>query len=172
MMINLTKHVQSADVNAIMNKELADLIASFSENSGSGKTQKLTGTALDELYVMAYNFYNNGKYEDAQHCFRMLVTADEHSPKYWIGLGATHQMLKEYKDAIGAYALASLLDKTNPYIHLYAAECFFALQQGPQGLNALKAVDQLAKGQEQYAQLISRVALLRKTWKEQQRQES
>jgi secretion system chaperone SscA len=155
-----------------MNRELADLIASFAEQPANGQTKKSSGTALDELYLMAYNFYNNGKYHDAQHCFRMLVTADGHSSKYWTGLGATHQMLKEYKDAIGAYALATMLDKTDPYIHLYAAECFFAEQQGPQGLNALKTADQLAKGKEQYAQLVSRIALMRKSWQEKQRQES
>lgn len=154
-----------------MNKAVADLIATFSENAVSEKS-KLTGTVIEELYVMAYNFYNNGKYQEAQHCFRTLVGADGYSPKHWIGLGATHQMLKEYNEAIGAYALASLLDAKNPYIHLYAAECFFAEQQGSQGLNALKTADQLAKGQEQYAQLVSRVAIMRKTWKEQQKQES
>lgn len=119
-----------------------------------------------ELYSMAYSFYNNGKFQEALDCFLFLVRANADTVKYWIGFAATHQRLKNYHEAIGAYAVAALLDAENPQIHMYAADCFFALNDGTQALDALKTAESLANGQEKYHLLLSRIALLRSAWKE------
>lgn len=127
---------------------------------------------IKELYSMAYSFYNNGKFREALNCFLFLVKANADIANYWNGLAASHKMLKNYREAIGAYALAALLDTEDPQTHMHAADCFFALNEGTQALNALHVAEQLAKGQEKYHQLLSRIAVLRTAWKEQQLEES
>lgn len=153
-----------------MKQEIAELIAVFTENVGKGNS-RIPPQASNELYLMAYNFYNNGKYDEAQNCFRTLVTIDAYQVDYWIGLGASLQMLKEYQEAIAAYAIASLIDAKNPIAHFHAAECFFALQMKAQGLNALENAEQLSKGKEKYSQLMARIVLMRQSSRE-QKQES
>jgi type III secretion system low calcium response chaperone LcrH/SycD len=120
-----------------------------------------------ELYSMAYSFYNNGKFQEALDCFLFLVRANADAAKYWIGFAAVHQKLKNYHEAIGAFAVAALLDTKDPQIHMHAADCFFAVNERTQASDALKAAELLATGQEKYHQLLSRIALLRSAWKEQ-----
>ena len=122
--------------------------------------------AEKELYSMAYSFYNNGKFEEALDCFLYLVRANTETVRYWSGLAAAHQRLKNYLEAIGAYAVAALLDAKDPQIHMHAADCFFAINEGAQALDALKTAEKLATGQEKYHQLLSRIAILRTAWKE------
>lgn len=122
--------------------------------------------AEKELYSMAYSFYNNGKFQEALDCFLYLVRANTETAKNWNGLAATHQRLGNYLEAIGAYAVGALLDDKDPQIHMHAADCFFAINEGTQALDALKTAELLANGQEKYHQLLSRIAALRAAWKE------
>lgn len=141
----------------------------MSKSSSQAQEKELTP---QELYTIAYSLYLNGKYQNALNCFQVLVTMDVNSARYWMGLAASHHMLKNYRGAISSYALAALIDNKNPQIHFHAAECFFALKEGTQALNALATAEQLATNHKDNVQLLTRVTLLRNAWKKQLQESS
>jgi type III secretion system low calcium response chaperone LcrH/SycD len=84
----------------------------------------LSDTMVEGLYAQAYRLYNTGKYKEASHLFRVLVMINALEPKYSMGMGACHHMLKEYKSALNAYVICSILDPENPIPHYHASDCY------------------------------------------------
>lgn len=128
--------------------------------------QTLSHETKESIYAYFYQCYEQGHYQDAVSGFRLLATVDMKNPRYWLSMAASHQMLKEYEEAITSYAMTALLSEKDPFPHLHAAECFFSLHQLPSALSALDEAEKLAKNQEKYNNVISQVNILRKTWKE------
>ncbi len=82
--------------------------------------------AMDSLYMVAQRFYKNGKYEDAMRIFRQLCFYDHNNIHYWLGLGYSQKMLKDYRDAMTtlSFVLAYLDDSDkDAEVYLQLAEC-------------------------------------------------
>lgn len=117
----------------------------------------------EALYAFAYGFYENGIYDKAVHFFRFLTLMQMNNKKYWMGLGASYHMLKDYECALQCYGYAAFLDENDPYVHLHAAECFFALDEITQGQQALSSAETLASSQpKEGKKLLSRIKLMKK----------
>lgn len=116
-------------------------IAEFME-MGVTTIRDVKGISDDEMeavYATAFNHYNIGRYEDAESIFRFLVLLDHLNVKYWIGLGATRQAQKKFKEALAAYGnVVGNLDIKNFKASYYAAECLLAMGDKE---NAAKALD-------------------------------
>lgn len=116
-------------------------IAEFME-MGVTTIRDVKGISDDEMeavYATAFNHYNIGRYEDAESIFRFLVLLDHLNVKYWIGLGATRQAQKKFKEALAAYGnVVGNLDIQNFKASYYAAECLLAMGDKE---NAAKALD-------------------------------
>ena len=112
------------------------------------------------LYACAYRFYENGKYEEAIHFFRLLTVADVNNDKYWVGLAASYKMNKETEKALEAYAIAAILDENDPFTHLYAAECLFDLGRTEEAIQALDSAERVAK-KNKNQQLLSHLEIIR-----------
>lgn len=95
---------------------------------------------MEALYAMAFNFYRSGRYDEALKIFRGLCLFDQLEPKYWVGLGATLQMLNQFPEAVQAYAYAGTLDITDPKPAFHAAECYIALNDKENAISALTSV--------------------------------
>lgn len=121
-----------------------------------------TEETTKSLYAMAYRFYENGKYLDAIHFFKLLTCLAAYDSKNWMGLGASYQLLKQHDQALQPYAIAAMLAKDDPAPHFHAAECFFTLRQNANGMKALDSAEQLAREQDSY--LLPRILLLREIW--------
>ena len=82
--------------------------------------------AMDSLYMVAQRFYDNGKFEDAMRIFRQLCFYNHNNVHYWLGLGYSQKMLRDYRDAMTtlSFVLAYLEggDK-NAEVYLHLAEC-------------------------------------------------
>lgn len=121
--------------------------------------------SLEALYYYAYHFYQQGKYEQAEHFFRLLTCLNTFDMSYWMGLGAARQKQKKYEAAIEAYCAARLLDKedrdADPSLQM--ANCYFALKQREDGLQALQAAEQCGK-RSSNTKVLDQVALLRSIW--------
>lgn len=140
---------------------IVDLIA---EASGVHIEKKVLNPEEERfLYAAAYHAYENGKYADATHFFCYLTGCAPTKPEYWMGLGAAHQMAKEYQEAIYAYGAAALLKSDEPQVHLHAADCFFALGETEKGLQALESAE-LALGKQPAATIRRHIALMRQLW--------
>lgn len=118
-----------------------------------------------KTYYMAYQLYQKQHYREAVHFFRYLTLIDATETKYWIGLGASLQMQKEYQRALESYVCAQALhgDQPDPYLYLHAADCYFALNQIEQGLKALEGAKESAK-KKNNKQVLNHVDLMTKVW--------
>jgi tetratricopeptide (TPR) repeat protein len=84
--------------------------------------------------------------------------------KYWFGLGAAQQALKDFQNAAVSYGYCSFLKLDNPKPQLHAAECFLALGDKRSAASALEALNEYCPtntdiGREYRA----KAAVLRKT---------
>jgi hypothetical protein len=62
----------------------------------------LTPESMEVIYLVAYNHYNAGKYEDAEKVFRLLTTLNHFERKYWKGLAAARESLNASLAGSGA----------------------------------------------------------------------
>lgn len=120
---------------------------------------------IQEMYALAYFLYGQAHYFDASHFFRQLAAARPAEPKYWKGLGACLQMLKDYEGALNCYLTAQLLNgaQTDPYIYLHAADCYIALKEIKNAFQALDAAHLRAKKLKN-KRVIEHVKLMRDLW--------
>lgn len=118
----------TAENNSISQEELQELVEGFLNQGGTFKDLKgLSDESMEAFYSVAYNLYENGKFEDSAKIFRFLCFLDHYNKKYYMGYGACHQMLKQYEQAIETFTYASILDTNDPTPPLYAADCHLAL---------------------------------------------
>jgi len=90
---------------------------------------KISDEQMESIYATAFNLVNTRKFEDAERLLEWLASMNQYEQKYLIGLGIARQQQQKYKDAVKAYAAATMLDVTNPIPPIRAAECFLALGQ-------------------------------------------
>lgn len=148
-------------------KELETYFTNLLKENGHN-VEELMPTFSDDvkkgMYALAYYSYENGKYKEAVDIFRVMTLIEPQNPKYWLGLGAALQMLKEYSKALQAYAAAASIDTENPFHHYHAGECLLAMGQKQDAFEALESAEAAAKEESENHNLIPRIALLRETW--------
>lgn len=88
---------------------------------------KVSNEVIEDTYQMAHYLYINNKPEESLKFFRHLVTFDPNSYRFCFGLAACLQRLKEYKEAIGWYTVASVSDQTNPLPTYHATQCYMEI---------------------------------------------
>jgi len=115
-------------------------------------------------YCTAYNLYQRQQYEEALQFFRLLVWVRPLEAKYWKGLGACLQVLKDYEEALESYDYCQTLhSEPDPYISIHQADCYFALNQAQAGLDVLAMAQRQAK-KIQNTQIMDHVDLMRELW--------
>lgn len=127
----------------------------------------LSPESIEALYEVAYRLYEGGKFEDAEHAFRFLTTIDPLVKKNWMGLGASLQMRKKTAKALEAYSVAAVIDESDPYVSLHAADCFFALDSKEGAFAALEAAEAIAKENNKHHQLLEKIMIMRQRWSQQ-----
>ncbi|MGN7915555.1 type III secretion system translocator chaperone SicA [Enterobacter sp. 22466] len=100
----------------------------------SGATLKdvhnIPESVMQDVYLYAYDFYQQGRLKDAESLFRFLCVYDFYNPEYMLGLAAVHQLKKSYEKAIEFYALAYSLSDNDYRPMFYAGECNLMLRRG------------------------------------------
>ena len=130
------------------------------DNATLGELHGLEQKDMNAIYAMAYNLYNHGKYKDALEVFKFLSFYNHLEKKYFMGVGACRQMLKDFNGAVEAYGYAAMLDVEDPKVHLHAAECFLALQRFEDAGNALHSVLHVVEERPAHAPVRDRAATL------------
>ena len=157
----------------INDEELAGVLKEFYTTGGTlGAIRGIGEEELEAVYLMAYNFYTNGKFKDAEKAFKFLCFYDHMEKKYFIGLAATRQMMKLYPGAVQAYAYASLLDVGDPMPSLHAADCFLAEGKYAEAQSALSATVHWAGEKEEYKPVKERAETLLALLEQGQKEES
>ena len=109
-------------------EKIADGVKSLIEKGSTLKQLKgVSNEELEAVYSLAFGYYRTGKYDEASKLFQFLVLFDHLNAKFWFGLGAVQQAMKDYQGAVASYGYCSFLNLENPKPQLHAAECFLAL---------------------------------------------
>lgn len=133
-------------------EEIERLMLNFIKN---GKTLKdikgLTSENMEAIYNVAYNAYNTGNLDQAHKVFQFLCYFDHLEHKYWMGLGATRQMLKDFSGAVDAYSLAGILNVNDPRAPFQAANCHIALGNRDAAISGLTAAMEFSGHKPEWA---------------------
>ena len=102
----------------------------------------VSNSELEAVYSLAFGYYRTGKYDEASKLFQFLVLFDHLNAKFWFGLGAVQQAMKDYQGAVASYGYCSFLNLENPKPQLHAAECFLALGDKRNAASSLEALNE------------------------------
>ena len=102
----------------------------------------VSNSELEAVYSLAFGYYRTGKYDEASKLFQFLVLFDHLNAKFWFGLGAVQQAMKDYQGAVASYGYCSFLNPENPKPQLHAAECFLALGDKRNAASSLEALNE------------------------------
>jgi type III secretion system low calcium response chaperone LcrH/SycD len=135
-------------------KEMMEFYTKFGAN---GRTFQdftaLTPESMEVLYSVAYNYYNGGKYDDAENVFQLLAILNHFERKYWKGLAASREMQGKFDDALKAYGYIGMLDIYDPYAPFHAAKCLIAQGRTTEAESGLRAAIFNSEGKPQYDSL-------------------
>ncbi len=110
----------------------------------NGATMKdihgVSNDTMQDVYKLAYDFYHQGKLNDAESLFRFLCIYDFYNPEYAMGLAAVYQLKKNYAKAIDFYALAYSLAKDDYRPMFYAGQCNLMQRQAAQARKCFEIV--------------------------------
>lgn len=99
----------------------------------------LSPQSMEVIYMVGYNQYNAGKYDESEKIFQLLSILNHFDVRFWTGLGASREMLKKYDEAVKAYSYLAVLDMRDPLPPLLSAKCFLAAGKLKDAENALQA---------------------------------
>ena len=112
--------------------------------------KNISDEEMEAAYSVAYNFYQSGKYIDAERIFQFLAFFDNLEPKYWLGLGGCRELDKRYEKAAEAYMMCTLLDIKEPQAPIRAARCFEAMNDLEAAEGALHIAIEWSSGDEKH----------------------
>ncbi|MBH3427333.1 type III secretion system translocator chaperone SicA [Pseudomonas alkylphenolica] len=87
----------------------------------------LDDAQMDNLYAFAYQFYEQGRLDDAQRLFHFLCIYDFYNSQYWMGLAAVHQLKRDYAKAVDLYAVAFAQGRKDYRPLFHSGQCQLAL---------------------------------------------
>lgn len=123
--------------------QIAERVKAIIKDNATLKQLKgVTNAELEAVYSLAFGYYQTGKFNEALKLFQFLVLFDHLNKKYWMGLGAVQQVLKDFQGAIVSYGYSSFLDLKNPKPQFHAAECFLAMGDRRNAASALFALEE------------------------------
>lgn len=153
-------HSEQGTINQAMldftPEEMDQLVLDFMQNAKTLKDIRgLTTENMEVIYSVAYNSYNAGNLEQARKIFEFLCYFDHLEHKYWMGLAATKQLLKDFSGAIDAYSFAALLDIHDPRAPFHAANCHIAIGNREAAISGLTATIEFSGSRPEWASLKS-----------------
>jgi len=85
--------------------------------------QAVTETHEAVLHEMAYVRYQAGKYLEASHLYRFLTLVNPIDARFWFGLASSLYVLREYREALQCFQLASIYNEDHETARAMQKEC-------------------------------------------------
>ena len=114
-------------------------LPSLAERKGITKSQ------LESLYLAGFQLYEMQCYQEAADLFRLLCLYEPRVARHWIALGGAYQHIQYHDNALASFAMASLLDPSNPDSKFYSAHSCIDLRNLQDALKCASAAVTLAK---------------------------
>ncbi|ARZ02134.1 type III secretion system translocator chaperone SicA [Yersinia ruckeri] len=96
-------------------------------------------STMQGIYAYAYEFYHQGKLDEAETFFRFLSIYDFYNSDYVMGLAAVYQLKKRYDKATELYALAFMLAKDDYRPLFHAGQCNLMLKKTSAALHCFES---------------------------------
>lgn len=93
-----TEHEEDQFIHAIMDATL--------DGHPLKDLRGVSNDQMESIYSFAYEFYEQGKLDEAERLFHFLCIYDLYDTRYWLGLAAIYQLKENYQKAIDIYAVA------------------------------------------------------------------
>lgn len=89
--------------------------------------QAIPDRVMNGIHAIAYDFYQQGRLDEAEAFFRFLCLYDFYNPDYAIGLAAVFQLQGRHRQAIDLYGVAMRLGFDDPAPVFHAGQCLLKL---------------------------------------------
>lgn len=150
---NVEKYVQ----------EYTELVMEALEEGATLKDiEGISDEIMEGIYTYAYDFYSQGKLDEAETFFRFLCLYDFYNPDYIMGLAAVKQLQKEYVSAIDLYALAYIYANEDYLPVFYAGQCNLALNEQEKAICCFQLIIEKSKESELVKKATGYLASLQK----------
>ena len=135
------------------NDGVDDQVFDFFSKGGTFKDLKnMSEDAMEAIYSVAYSLYQSGKYDESLKIFQFLCFYDHFNKKYFMGLGACQQMLKNYESALEIFTFATVLDSEDPRPMVYLGDCHLALGDKEKARHSYETAIEWAGDNSEYSQ--------------------
>lgn len=128
-----------------------EVMGSLIEAVTNGGTLKdilnVSKDTMDSMYAYAYEFYHQGKLDEAEKFFEFLCMYDLHNADYFLGLGAVYQLKKQYEKACDFYALSFALATNDYNAVFYTGQCQMLLNNIPRAMKCFRLVAEKSKNE-------------------------
>ncbi|AOF21279.1 TPA: type III secretion system chaperone SycD/LcrH [Yersinia enterocolitica] len=132
---------------------------SFLKGGGTiAMLNEISSDTLEQLYSLAFNQYQSGKYEDAHKVFQALCVLDHYDSRFFLGLGACRQAMGQYDLAIHSYSYGTVMDIKEPRFPFHAAECLLQKGELAEAESGLFLAQELIANKPEFKELSTRVS--------------
>ena len=131
------------NINALDDRRkivLKDVLGALQKGHTIGDLMDLSQNDIESLYTTGYNYYEAKQFDKALTTFQLLCLMDHVDKRFYMGLGASRQMLGQYKEALEAYGYVVMLDIDDPVPLYHLAECHLALGDLKRAVAAFESV--------------------------------
>ena len=133
---------EAASNNIDAEKNLDVILDAVNQGVTLKEIHGISDEQMDGLYGLAYDFYNQGKLDEAEKFFRFLCIYDFYSVDFLMGLAAVYQLKEMYQKAADIYAVAFAQGNADYRPMLYAGQCQLAMGKSGKASQCFKAVIQ------------------------------
>ena len=154
-------HLNFSDKEAAEN--IARTILTKMEENPGMTLKEATGISdqvLEEIYHLAYTYYNQGKYEEGAALFQFLSGSSTNTYKYVLGLAACFHQSECYEQAALGFYIALTIEPHNPTPAYYITDCFLKQNLYEEALEFAEVTVQICEGRPDYAELAQRCTLI------------
>jgi tetratricopeptide (TPR) repeat protein len=144
-------------------KEMEDFLKEHAEDYSDETLSKTAGeseiftlaaqvgisqSSIVTFYGIGTKLFNEKKYNDAISVFYLLSVLNPYTYEIWLSLGMSAHKIEEWGTAIHAYSMAAIFKPEQALPHLYAAECFVAIQDWEDAQVSLHSFENLMTREE------------------------
>ena len=163
-------HKKNSALINLLDREQAEGLArevllKMQENEGM-TLKDATGVSdesLEEMYSLAYTFYNQGKYQESLALFQFLAGAAPNTYKYVLGLAASYHQVKAYEEAAVGFYIALNIQPDNPVPAYHITDCFLKQKMYEKAEEFAEVTSIICDNREEYTELQQRSNLIRKS---------
>lgn len=164
-MLNNLNNKKSFDLNNLREEDILaiskNVLAAMKPGMTLQRAVGISDNALEEIYSLAYGFYDQGKYKEAESLFYFLAGAAPNNYKYVFGLASTYYQQKNYADAVKLFCLALYVDTTNPTAAYYVFDSLFKQDIVEEGREFLMIAIELCGELEEHEELKKKCLLIK-----------